>query len=65
MGNREGTGANGGNGEGSRNLCSRSLLLLNSTRGGGADFTFLAGDTQTPFIGNRPLVVANGAELRD
>jgi len=60
LGQRNPTGANKENGE--RNLCS---LLLNSGRDGDADFIFLARDTQTPYVDNRPLAVAGKPEIRE
>ena len=57
------TGANGGNREG--NLCSLRSLLFKSGRDGDADFVFLARDTASPYIDNRPLLVATKPELRE
>ena len=72
----EGTGANRENGE--RNLCSLRFLMSNSGRGctveldfdksigdGDVDFVFLARDTASPYIDNRPLLVATKPELRE
>ena len=60
---RNPTGANRGNGEGI--LCSLRSLLLKSGRDGDADFVFLARDTASPYIDNRPLLVATKPELRE
>ena len=57
------TGDNRGNGE--RNLCSLCYLLSNSGRGDEADFTFLARDSASPYIDNRPLLAAGKPELRE
>jgi hypothetical protein len=67
------TGANRGNGEGI--LCSLRSLLFKSGRDGDADFVFLARDTApalpksdeggSPYIDNRPLLVATKPELRE
>ncbi len=69
------TGANRGNGEGNENLCFLCFLLFKSGPSGDADFVFLARDTApaapksdegwSPYIDNRPLLVATKPELRE
>src|SRR3989442_15979921 len=54
-----------GNGEGNENLCSLCFLLFKSGSRRDADFVFLARDTASPYIDNRPLLVATKPELRE
>jgi len=62
---RNSTGANRGNGERKEYLCSLRSLLFKSGSDGDADFVFLARDTASPYIDNRPLLVATKPELRE
>ena len=57
------TGANSGNGGGI--LCSLRSLLFKSGRDSDAHCVFLARDTASPYIDNRPLLVATKPELRE
>ena len=69
---RNSTGANRGR---TQNLCSLRSLLFKSGPDGDADFVFLAcragvgrrpaRDTASPYIDNRPLLVATKPELRE
>ena len=40
-------------------------MNLYSKRDGDVDFVFLARDTQTPYVDNRPLKVAGKPEMRE